>query len=178
MNYTVIDIDEEVAFVNRRSRGGPYPMHARKGLVLDKKKEKRWHNKSMTGMVLVEANKRPYSYSPAEYTLSTPIEYGETEEIWIDAYTVIDFWDRYEQEREHLYGDRLREKEQREKEQADRDAARIEEIEKHKRRTLLLQDKIEVGLSLPKGSVTVNDFTVSINRDVLEIRFLERTING
>ena len=178
MNYTVIDIDEEVAFVNRRSRGGPYPMHARKGLVLDKKKEKRWHNKSMTGMVLVEVNKRPYSYSANEYSLRPPSELDETEEVWIDAYTVIDFWDRYEQEREHLYGEQLRRMEQEEKERADREAARLVDIERRKRRTLDLQEKIEHGFSLPKGSVTVSDFSVTINRDVLETRFLERTVEN
>lgn len=176
MNYNAIDIDEEVAFVNRRSRGGPYPMHARKGLVLDKRKEKRWHNKTMTGQVLVEVKRR--SYMSNEYYGRPPEEYEDTEEVWIDAYNVIDFWDRYEQEREHLYGEQLRRMEQEEKDRADREAARLEAIERKRRRTLDLQEKIEFGLSLPKGSVTVNDFTVSINRDVLESRFLEKVIDN
>jgi hypothetical protein len=178
VNYTVIDIDEEIAFVNRRSRGGPYPMHARKGLVIDKRKEKRWHNKSMTGQVLVEVQKRAYSYTAHEYTLRAPEEYEETEQIWIDAYNVIDFWDRYEQERDHLYSEQFRAMEQREKERLDREAARLDEIERRRRRSLDLQQKIEVGLSLPKGSVVINDHTVTINRDVLETRFLEKIVNS
>ena len=177
MNYNAIDIDEEIAFVTRRSRGGPYPMHARKGLVLDKRKVKRWQNKSMTGQILVEVPKRRSSYYIDEYYGRPPEILEETEEIWIDAYTVIDFWDRYEQEREHLYGEQLRRMEQEAKEQADRDAARIEEIERKKRRTLDLQQKIEFGFSLPKGSVQIMDHTVVINRDVLETRFLEKVIN-
>lgn len=173
MNYNAIDIDEEIAFVNQRSRGGPYPMHARQGLVLDKRKIKKWHNKSLTGQLLVEVKKQPlYTYYRNE---SDTLD--ETEEIWIDAYNVIDFWDRYEQEREHLYGERLRAMEQAEKERADREAARVEEMEKRKRRTLLLQEKIELGFSLPKGSVTINDNTVVINRNVLESRFLEAVID-
>lgn len=178
MNYNTIDIDEEVAFVNRRSRGGPYPRHARKGLVLDKRKVKRWQNKSMTGQVLVETNRRRVTYYADEYSRHAPEEYQETEEVWIDAYTVIDFWDRYEQEREHLYGDELRRLAQEEKERLDREAARLEDIERRRRRTLDLQEKIEFGFSLPKGSVSVTDHVVTINRDVLETRFLERVIEG
>lgn len=172
MNYNAIDIDEEIAFVNHRSRGGPYPMHARQGLVLDKRKIKRWENKSMTGQLLVEVKKQPYytNFRNEGETLD------ETEEIWIDAYNVIDFWDRYEQEREHLYGERLRAMELAEKERADREAARVEEMKKKERRRLDLQEKIEHGFSLPKGSVTINDNTVVIDRTVLESRFLEAVI--
>lgn len=176
MNYNAIDIDEEIAFVNRRSRGGPYPRHARKGLVLDKRKVKRWQNKSMTGQVQVEVKRRRYSYYADEYSREAPEEYDEIETVWIDAYTVIDFWDRYEQEREHLYGEELRRMAQAEKDRLDAEAARLEEIEKKRRRTLDLQEKIEFGFSLPKGSVTINDFTVTINRDVLETRFLDRVV--
>ena len=175
MNYNVIDIDEDIAFVNHRSRGGPYPMHARQGLVLDKRKVKKWHNKSMTGQILVEVKKQPY-YSA--YSSRPPETLDETEEIWIDAYNVIDFWDRYEQEREHLYGETLRRMEQDEKDRRDAEAARLEEMERKKRRRLDLQEKVEFGLSLPKGSVEVTDFTVVINRDVLESRFLEKVINN
>jgi hypothetical protein len=132
----------------------------------------------MTGQVLVEVPKRMYSFSTSEYYGKAPTELDETEEIWIDAYTVIDFWDRYEQEREHLYGEQLRRMEQEEKERADREAARLEDIERRKRRTLDLQEKIEFGFSLPKGSVTVTDYNVTINRDVLETRFLEKIIDG
>jgi len=178
MNYNAIDIDEEIAFVNRRSRGGPYPMHARKGTVLDKRKVKRWQNKSMTGQVLVETNRRRHTYYADAYSREAPEEYPETEEVWIDAYTVIDFWDRYEQEREHLYGEQLRRMAQAEKERADREAARLEEIERRKRRTLDLQEKIEFGFSLPKGSVQIMDHSVVINRDVLETRFLEKVVEN
>jgi hypothetical protein len=178
VNYNAIDIDEEIAFVNRRSRGGPYPRHARKGLVLDKRKVKRWQNKSMTGQVLVEVKERRHSYYDTEYSRTPPEELDTTEEIWIDAYTVIDFWDRYEQEREHLYGEELRRMQEQERERLDREAARLADIERKKRRTLQLQEKIEFGFSLPKGSVTINDFTVTINRDVLETRFLDRVVEG
>jgi hypothetical protein len=178
MNYTSIDIDEEIAFVNRRSRGGPYPMHARKGLVLDKRKVKRWQNKTMTGQIQVETKVRPYRYSSSEYGSTPPQETEETETIWIDSYTVIDFWDRYEQEREHLYGEKLRRIEQEEIERRDREAARLADIERRRQRTLQLQEKIEFGLSLPKGSVTINDYTVTINRDVLETRFLDKVVES
>jgi hypothetical protein len=175
VNYNAIDIDEEIAFVNHRSRGGPYPMHARQGLVLDKRKIKKWHNKSLTGQIFVEVKKQPFYTN--SYSYRQPEDLDETEEIWIDAYNVIDFWDRYEQEREHIYGEQLRRMEQEEKDRRDREAARLEEMEKKKRRTLLLQEKIEFGFSLPKGSVTINDHTVVIDRDVLETRFLETILS-
>jgi hypothetical protein len=178
MNYNAIDIDEEIAFVGRRSRGGPYPRHARMGTVLDKRKVKRWQNKSMTGQVLVETKVARYSYYRDEYSREAPKIEDELEEIWIDAYTVIDFWDRYEQEREHLYGEELRRLEEQERERLDREAARLEEIKRKERRMLDLKEKIEFGFSLPKGSVTINDFTVTINRDVLETRFLDRIMDS
>ncbi len=174
MNYNAIDIDEEVAFVNRRSRGGPYPMFARRGLVVDKKKEKLWYNKSMTGMIQVETAIQEPTYHKPEIDWDNV----ETTTIWISAYNVIDFWDRYEQEREHLYGEQLKRLKDEVKERADREAARIEEEERKRRRNLALQKKVETGLSLPAGSVTVQDYTVTINRDVLETRFSERVING
>ena len=68
--------------------------------------------------------------------------------------------------------------EEQERERLDREAARLADLERKKRRTLQLQEKIEFGFSLPKGSVTINDFTVTINRDVLETRFLDKVING
>lgn len=173
MNYNAIDIDEEIAFVNQRSRGGPYPMHARKGLVLDKRKVKRWQNKSMTGQLLVEVPAESYDYRYGK----TVTHETETEEIWIDAYVVIDFWDRYEQEREHLYGEQLRQMEKLEIERRDREAARLEQLRIKERATKDLKDKIEKGLSLPEGSVTILDQTVVINREILESRFREKVVN-
>jgi hypothetical protein len=172
MNYNAIDIDEEVAFVNYRSRGGPYPMFARRGLVLDKRKRKKWQNKSMTGELLVEVP----TIEASRYNPNPDFDEAPTIQFWISAYNVIDFWDRYEQEREHLYGDQLRSLEQAEKERLDREAARMEEIELKRQRNFDLQQKIERGLGLPHGSVTIGDHVVTINRSVIESRLSERTV--
>ena len=174
MNYNAIDIDEEVAFVDYRNRGAPYPMFARKGLVLDKRKYKKWHNKSMTGQVQVEvALRTPNRHNPNDVS-----DDEETTTLWVDAYNVIDFWDRFVQERDHLYRDILSRLTEEAKDRLDREAARLEELEKKKRRNLDLQEKIEGGLGLPKGSVSIGDFTVTINRDVLETRFLEKIVES
>ena len=174
MNYNAIDIDEEVAFVDYRNRGAPYPMFARKGLVLDKRKIKKWHNKSMTGQVQVEVALRvPSRHNPLDVT-----DDEDKQVLWVDAYNVIDFWDRFEQERDHLYRDILAGLNKDFIERKDREAARLEEMERKKQRALNLAQKVEVGLSLPKGSVTVTDYAVTINRDVLETRFLEKIVES
>jgi hypothetical protein len=153
-------------------------MHARKGLVVDKRKEKKWHNKSLTGMLEVEVEREANSWDRYR-TVPSVLTDGadpDKETIWISAYNVIDFWDRYEQEREHLYGEQLRRMEEQEKERRDREAARIEQMQIRERAKKDLQTKIEKGLSLPEGSVTIGENTVVINRAVLESRFSEKVV--
>lgn len=164
LNYNSIEVDEEYAYVRYRNRG-VYPINAKRGTVLDKRKRKQWHNRNMTGEVLFE-------YEVGTNEDGSPI----MQEEWISAYNVIDYWDRYEDEREHLYGERIR-KEELARQEAERRRLEIEEMRRAKEvKRKTLEEKILVGLRLPKGSVQVLENSVMIDLQAIEERLGEWTV--
>lgn len=148
MNYNAIEIDEYVAWVHYRNRG-TFPRHAMKALVLDKRKIHKFGRANQTGEVLLEDDN------------------GSS--LWISAYNVIDFWDRYEEERNALYAEQMRldaEREERLRLQREEN----ERLESQRREAeQLIRNRIALALGIPVDAIiSVSSWQISIKRDVVE----------
>jgi hypothetical protein len=150
LNYNSLAIGEEVAFVHYRNRG-LFPLDAIKAEVLDRRKRKKWGNTSQTGEVLL-------SYTRHERELQE----------WISAYNVIDFWDRYEEERDAIKHRKQIEREERDRQWEARRIERQRQEDEKLREQRQLEADLLIRFGIPLGSVThFSPDTITITKDAL-----------